>query len=68
MMKCVLDYLPLLLQNKTLVLSTAGNLVDVLCNNLCAMVSELCPLNALVIFIYVHSELLDLSLRGPNSP
>ncbi|KAL3877536.1 hypothetical protein ACJMK2_035233 [Sinanodonta woodiana] len=37
---CVLSNLPLLLQNKTLVMSTRWGLVDSLCHRLCAMVHD----------------------------
>jgi len=37
-MECVLVHLPLLLQNKSLVLSTKRNMVEVLCQKLCSMV------------------------------
>ncbi|XP_063445540.1 tuberin-like isoform X1 [Mytilus trossulus] len=39
-MECVLVNLPLLLQNKSLVLSTNRNMVDVLCQKLCSMVND----------------------------
>ncbi|OWF53727.1 Tuberin [Mizuhopecten yessoensis] len=38
--ECVLVNLPLLLQNKTLILSTQGDLIDTLCHVLCAMVND----------------------------
>lgn len=42
-LKCVLENLPVLLQNKTLVLSAKSYLVDDLCSVLCAMVSQQNP-------------------------
>ncbi|KAK3091724.1 hypothetical protein FSP39_022166 [Pinctada imbricata] len=39
-LECVLVNLPLLLQNKTLILSTRRELIDNLCHQLCAMVND----------------------------
>ncbi|XP_046568318.1 tuberin-like [Haliotis rubra] len=39
-LKCVLEYLPLVLQNKTLILTTTDNMVATLCHRLCAMVND----------------------------
>ncbi|KAK6169153.1 hypothetical protein SNE40_020258 [Patella caerulea] len=39
-LKCVLENLPLVLQNKTLILSTRGDLIAELCHHLAAMVND----------------------------
>ncbi|XP_050394969.1 tuberin [Patella vulgata] len=39
-LKCVLENLPLVLQNKTLILSTRGDLIDELCHHLASMVND----------------------------
>ncbi|XP_071106055.1 tuberin-like isoform X2 [Haliotis cracherodii] len=39
-LKCVLEHLPLVLQNKTLILTTTDNMVATLCHRLCAMVND----------------------------
>ena len=54
-MECVLVHLPLLLQNKSLVLSTKRNMVDVLCQKLCSMVIN--------IIIYVQRNLSKPNLE-----
>ncbi|XP_041363648.1 tuberin-like isoform X2 [Gigantopelta aegis] len=41
-LKCVLEKLPLVLQNKTLILSAEHCLVDILCHRLCSMVNDRC--------------------------